>query len=219
MISNGHGLSGCGHCPPLVIVPESFRVRHLNVIIQIQMVRARLPVPVRCLVLAHEHERLVLVPTFFEPLEGKVSDDVCGVTFNFFGPFNVFHWRVVIGSLPQKNSPFVKTSRISLQVPFSEYGCLISFFLQKFGKGLLRSVEPVTICHEAVQMAVLSCQNDGAAGSAYRVGNEAIFEPHSLRSDAVDVGCFVAVRSISADRLVPVVIREDEEDVGSFCKC
>lgn len=104
-------------------------------------------------------------------------------------------------------------------MPFSEYGRLVSFFLQEFWKSLLRSVELVAICHEAVQMAVLSCQNDGATGSAYRVGNEAIFEPHSFRSDAVDVGCFIAVRSISADRLVPVVIREDEEDVGSFCEC
>ena len=104
-------------------------------------------------------------------------------------------------------------------MPFPQHGGRVARLLKKLGEGLLRSVELVTICHEAVQMAVLSCQNDGAAGSAYRVGNEAIFESHSFRSDAVDVGCFVAVRSISADRLVPVVIREDEEDVGSFCEC
>ena len=59
-------------------------------------------------------------------------------------------------------------------------------------------------------------EDDGPAGCADRIGHEGPVEDHALLGKPVDIGCFVPVRSIGGDRLVGMIIGEDEQYVGSL---
>lgn len=94
---------------------------------------------------------------------------------------------VVILTLAWEDFPFVKALRGRLEVPFSKERSFVACFLKEFGKGLLIAIEVIPVVHEAIVMAMLSGEDDGAARAADRVCAEAILEKHALRGELIDI--------------------------------
>ena len=63
------------------------------------MARCRHPVAVRCLVLDHQAERLVLGARVLKPLDSKVCHHVGAVSHDLLLPLGSDHVRVVVESL------------------------------------------------------------------------------------------------------------------------
>ena len=87
----------------------------------------------RCLVLAHEHKRLLRV-TIFYPLQCLVRNDVRGVTGMFHLLAVGFEHRVVILTLPLEYFVMIKTGWFGLQMPFPDNGRLVTGFAEQLGK-------------------------------------------------------------------------------------
>src|SRR5215471_2930866 len=94
----------------------------------------------RRLMMAHEEKGLVRV-AMFEPVHGKVGDDVGDVAL----ALNLFavpdHWRVVIAALAGEDIPIIEAGWVSDQVPFADHGGLVPGGLQQFWKSGLRTVK------------------------------------------------------------------------------
>ena len=101
-------------------------------------------------------------------------------------------------------------------MPFADDGGLISDRLEDLGESLLLPVEEVPIAEEAVAVAVLARENGGPAGAADRVANEGTIETHAGVGNTVDVRCLVDLGTVGADRLIGVIIGEDEDEVRAL---
>ena len=180
------------------------------------MPQGRRPFAVRRLVLAHQQERLGGVAVF-HPVQRQVGDDVGGVARMGDLPAVVDHRRVVVDPLAGEDVPFVETGRITDQVPFADDRRLVAGFLQQFRESHLGRVEPaVGVVVKAVEVVVLPRQHARPAGPADGIGHQAAVEPHALPGQPVDVRRLVELArvTVGADRLIGMVIREDEHDVG-----
>ena len=131
---NGHGLVGCGGEPVLVVVAQGFRFGQVDPVVLVQVLRAGLPVAMGGLVLAHDEEGLVLVPSVLEPIKGDVGDDVGGITGDALYPIRCVHGRVVVRPLSLQDLPEIEPRGVALEVPFSDHGGLVAVLLQKLGK-------------------------------------------------------------------------------------
>ena len=84
----------------------------------------------------------------------------------------VEHGRVVIEALPGKDMPIIEASWIGYQMPLTDNRGLVTHLLQKFGEGLLATIEsPTVVIKETIEMAVLACQNHSSAWTTNRIGN------------------------------------------------
>ena len=63
---------------------------------------------------------------------------------------------------------------------------------------------------------MLTGKNNSPTGGTYGVSNIGTVEPHSLVSDAVQIGCFVPVGSVGGNCLIGIIIGENEQDIGSL---
>lgn len=102
-------------------------------------------------------------------------------------------------------------------MPLSNDGCLIAGFAKQFRKRLLRSVEVVSIVHEAIFVAVLSRNDDCAAGTTNGVCAKTILKQHALSRKRVDVWCWVNTFEptvVSPDCVRSMIIGKDENDIG-----
>jgi hypothetical protein len=102
-------------------------------------------------------------------------------------------------------------------VPLADDRGLVVGGLKHFREGRLRTVEPaVGVVVEAVEVVVLAGQDARPAGAADGVRDQAAVEPDALLADPVDVrGVDELPRvAVGADRLVGVVVGEDQDDVG-----
>ena len=90
---------------------------------------------------------------------------------------------------------------------------MVTARLQLFDDGVARAVEPVEHRH-AVAVRILPGEQRRAAGRADRVGDERVGEPGAGGGQTVEVRCLVDLRAIGRDRMLGVVVREDEDDVG-----
>ena len=112
MTINGHGLGGSRFKPVLVIIPKSLGFRDVNLIIFIEILGTRLPIPVRGFVLTHNEKGFTWIPVF-EPVQGNIRNNISGVTSNLFYPLCGIHGRVVVRALSLQYLPEVKSSRIA----------------------------------------------------------------------------------------------------------
>ena len=74
------------------------------------------------LVLAHQHERLVGITFFLEPLEAEVGDNISCVSNMLDLLAVLLHAGVVIGTLTIKDFITVESCGIGFQVPLSDQG-------------------------------------------------------------------------------------------------
>ena len=206
-----HGLRPIG-----VVVEQSSRLRVDAVLVETEVLDVRLPLAVRRLVLEHEHEGLRLV-ALAHPVEREVGDDVGDVTLHLHHALGVLHRRVVVDALAGQHLPEVEAGGITDEVPLADDGGLVAGLLQQLREGELRAVEDgVRVVEEAVEVRVFAGQDDGAARTADGIGDQSAIEAHTFLGKAVDVRGLVQLTGVTvgADRLIGVVIGEDEHDVG-----
>src|ERR1017187_2414973 len=162
----------------------------------------------RRLVMAHEEERLVLWPGFYE-VDGEVGDDVSHIALDHVPAIGVNKLRIKIDSLPRQNAPFVESGRVAPKVPLAEHARVIPRRLEVFRHRGLRAVEAVEGRH-SIEMAVLAGEDRRPAWAADRIDAEAVVEPQTRLGQAVEVGRLVDPAAIRADRVRRVVITHDE---------
>ena len=206
-----------------VILEQRGRLGYGYIVEQVQMSSGRLPVPVRGLVLNHEHERLGLVAFVFQPVHrqalddvGRVSDVPDSLSIIFTGTVGVLeHCRVVVRSLADEHFGVVIALRrhVRAEVPLADHRCLVAGFLQELGESLLRAVELLAVVDDAVDVAVLAGKDDGPAGRAYRIGAEAILKEHTFCGQAVEIGGLVYLASVAAHCMGRVVVAHNKDDI------
>ena len=106
--------------------------------------------------LAHDEKGFVLVPSFFEPIEGNVGDDVGGITSDSLDAIFCIHRWVVVGPLSLQDLPEVKARGVALEMPFPNHGGLVTALLQKLGEGLLLTVKAHPIGQLAIEVTVFA---------------------------------------------------------------
>lgn len=154
-----------------------------------------------------------------EPVHSEVGDDVATVTHRLFAPVRGEQIGVVIVALAGEDFPDVKALGVGFEVPLSKDSGFVSGFLKELWEGLLVAVEAVVIVHEAIDMAVLSGENDGAAWSADGIGAEAFIEAHALTGQFVDIGSgieHVVDPVVSSNGMRGVVVGENKDNVWLF---
>ena len=65
----------------------------------------------------------------------------------------------------------------------------------------------------AVDVTVFAGENGRAARGANRIDHETIAEAHPFFRNAIDVGCFVHLAAVGADRVRRMIVRHDENDI------
>src|SRR5699024_562018 len=156
--------------------------------IHISVFIIRLPRSMWCLMMTHQHERLIVIPVF-HPFDTFVGNDICHIPLMnvFFAHFNHF-WMMVI-SLAWQYIPIIKPSRIIhtsvSQMPLADDRCLITIFLQYFWHRLLPAVKSITQCSYTIKMIILPGQNGGTTRSSNRVRTITIMKDHTLISNPV----------------------------------
>ena len=183
-----------------------------------QLLRTRLPVPVRRLVLVHQQERLVFVPILREPVEGQVGDHLGRVALVLDRARRRLDGRVVVGALADQDLPVIEADRVTAQVPLADHGRLVAGRLHELGEGLLVPVEDVAVLQVPVGVGVQPGQHRRAARSADRVPAEAVLEEHALARQPIDVRRHVARPAVGGDRVGGVVVAEDEDDVRAIVR-
>ena len=96
VVGDPHFMVGGSRAATRIIIEQRWRFGNFNVVKFPQVPQCRFPSAVRCLVLAHQEERLLVIPPV-KPLECLVRDDVGSVT----GMLDVLaigdqHWIVIL---------------------------------------------------------------------------------------------------------------------------
>ena len=99
-------------------------------------------------------------------------------------------------------------------MPFADDGGVVTGLLQQFGQGRLGAVEGVPVIPHPIEVAVFSGEQYCPAGRADGVGDKAVFKQSPLFRQPVDMRRCNQLAAIAADRLLGMVVRHDEEDVG-----
>ena len=173
---------------------------------------ARLPGPVRRLVVHHQEERLVPGPLLDE-LDGEIGDDVGRVAacIRLLARRRVEH-RVPVGALAGQDLPAIEADGIAAEMPFADHAGVIARLLQQARDRHARAVEAVEDGN-AVEVRVLPGQDRGAAGRADRVRREHPRQQRALPRQPIEVGRRVHPRPVRANRMRRVVVGHDEHDV------
>ena len=98
-------------------------------------------------------------------------------------------------------------------MPLSDNRRLVPDLLQQLGKRLLRTIEAISISHEAVQVAVFPRLNNGSAGAADGIRAKAVGEQHALVGNSIQIWCCVDPGAVAAHGVSCMVVGEDEHDV------
>ena len=81
-------------------------------------------------------------------------------------------------------------------MPFSnDCGC-ITMISEEFWKGLLGTIEYLTVGELAIEVTMFARENDRSAGCMYGVGYKCPFEKHATLCNPVDIRGLVSVGSV-----------------------
>ena len=102
-----------------------------------------------------------------------------------------------------------------IEMPLADDGRGVAGGLQQLGGRLLGRIEPGlgAVVGKAVEMAVFARLDHRPARPADRVRHKRPVEPHPFLRHAVDIRRLVAAAVVGADRLIAVIVGEDEQDV------
>ena len=175
---------------------------------------ARLPRPVRRLVVHHQEERLV-ARTVLDELERQVGDDVGRIAAGVgLLPGRRVEHGIAVRALAGQDLPAIEPDGIAAEVPLADHPGVVAALLQQPRDRHARTVEPIEHRH-AVEVRVLAGQNRGAARRADRVGGKDARQQRALARQPIEVRRLVDARPVRADRVRRVVVGHDEDDVGT----
>ena len=102
-------------------------------------------------------------------------------------------------------------------MPLAKQSGFVSRLLQKFWEGLLAAIESlVEVCHP-IAVGVFPGQGGRPGRGAEGVGGEGMFETHPFVGDPVECRGLDIFVSITAECLLGMIIRKDQQDVGLLC--
>ena len=81
----------------------------------------------------------------------------------------------------------------------------------------LTAVKAVEDRH-AVEVRILACENRRATGRADRISHEAVREAHPVFGNSINVRRAIYLTAVSADGMRSVIVRHDEDDIGSLLR-
>jgi hypothetical protein len=103
-------------------------------------------------------------------------------------------------------------------MPLADKRRFITRVLNHLWKRPLRAIEEVTVAAEAIDVTVLAREDAGAGRPADRVRAKGVPVDRPFLREPVNVRRLIDLRTQRADRLHGMVIREDENDVGSLLR-
>lgn len=98
-------------------------------------------------------------------------------------------------------------------MPLADHARVIATRLQMLGHIVAIAVDAIEDGH-AIEMRILPREQCRAAGSADRVGNKAVREPRTCFGETIQMRRLVHFRAIRRDRMLGMVVGEDEDNVG-----
>ncbi len=180
----------------------------------------------RRLVVVHQKERLVIFANFVEPVQRDVGDCI-GAVHAFFLDRILWPGLVALDSelgikvlaLAGQHAVVVERGWLGFQMPFADHGSLVTGLLHLFGEMLILGFNSATQIKNTVGVVVLSGHDASTTGGADRVGAERVLEQHAFLGQTIEVRRWVQIgkpTSIRTNRLAGVIIRHDEQDIGSI---
>ena len=164
----------------------------------------------------HQHKGFLLRTLVFQPVQGHVRDDVGGIAFDLDFAFVLGdEVRIVIVALSGQDFELVKTFGIVAKVQLAKHGGLIAVLVKQLREGHLGGIERKTVVDLAVEMRVFTRQNGRPGRRTDGVGNTGIAKQHPALGNAVNIGRLDQLVRIGAKGLISMVIRHDEDDIGS----
>ena len=82
------------------------------------------------------------------------------------------------------------------------------------GKGLLISIESISISLKSIDVTVFPRLNHCTTRSTDRIRDIAAIKSHALISDTIKIGCRDSRRVIGTNRLLAMIIGKDEDNIG-----
>ena len=101
-------------------------------------------------------------------------------------------------------------------MPFTNHRGLVAGGLQDRGKRGLKTVKPIAVAQEAVEVAMFSSQYASARWTADGIRTERICENRSFLGYSVNVRSVIYCRAVGSNRLQCMVVRKNEYDVWSI---
>ena len=114
----------------LIVVEERVGFRNVDVVVELQMAQRRHPSAVRCLVLHHEHEGLVIRPLLLQPIHREIGHHIRRVAVDAHLALGGKEIRIVVQPLPRQYLPVIKPLRITLEMALAVNGRLIARLLE-----------------------------------------------------------------------------------------
>lgn len=186
--------------------------------------RGVVEVIVRGFVVVHQEERLVFIPSFFQPVERQVGDRIGDMHIieldQILAPRLVAadtEFRVVVFPLPREHAVVVEVGRFNLEVPFADHRGLIAGFFHLNGEHLIARLHLATQIERAVRVVVLTGQHAGAGGRTDGVGAEGVREQRPFVGQPVDVrrgSDFSQTAAVRGNSVSGVIIGHDVQNVG-----
>ena len=194
-----------------VVVKQGRRLGNHPVFEQGLVALVGFPRAVGSLLVQHKEERFVGRARFQE-FDPEIAGDVGAVPFDVESTVRGEEGGIPILTLAGEHDPAVKSGRVAAEVPFADHAGVVAPGLQVFGDGVAGAVE--TVEHrDPIEMRILTRQQGGAAGRADGVGNERISEARTAAGEAIEVRGGVDLRTVGRDRILGVIVRENEEDI------
>ena len=174
--------------PVLVIIEQSCRLRINAALIPAEVRQIRRPLAVRCLLLTHQHEGLALIAPL-HPSHRRIRGDIRHVASGLDHARRRLHRWIVVDALALQNLPVVEALWVAVEVPLADEGSLIAGSLKEFREGRLRAVKDgVGVIIKAVQVGILTRQDDRAAWTTDRIRHQSSVKAHALLGNTIDIG-------------------------------
>ena len=171
------------------------------------------PFPVGSLVMQHEEERPVGRPRPDE-LDAEVAGDVGAVPLDRDRAPGHEKARVPVVPLAGQHDPAVEAGGIGAEVPLADQARVVAAGAQLLGDRVTGAVEGVED-RNTVGVRILPRQERRPAGRADRVGDERVGELGTVRGEPIEMRGGVDLRAVAGDRMLGMVVGEDEDDVGT----
>ena len=213
---HAHGADDLGST--VEVVEERVRFGDLHVVVHREVAGSRLPRAMGRLVVAEQRKRDVDV-TIYE-VDAIVGDEVGDVAASFDDPTLSFeHDGVVVVPLTGKHPPFIEARRLVAgavaEMPLANDARHVSRTLERLGERPQRVVERSVEGRHPVHVVVGARQDRRTARCADRVRAEGCVHAHAAIGNPIEVGSSVDTTAIRRDRVGGVVVRHDEEEVGT----
>ena len=121
--------------------------------------------------------------------------------------------RIKVLALVGQYLPVVESGWQRFEMPFADDRRFVTVLTHQCLQGLLITVENMQVVAQTVGMTEFPGQHRRSTRRTDRVADERAIEAHAFAREAIDVRGLDEFRSVSADRLVSVIVGHDDNDI------